>query len=120
MLPNCQHFAHCSKAGWAGLACSVWLRHASDRIDFGKVHQHAEDFNYHPTLKPVALMEHLVKLISFPDQVVLDPFMGSGSTGIACLQLQRRFVGVELDANYFAIAQRRLADQELVCQTSLL
>lgn len=85
-----------------------------------KVRQHAEDFNYHPTLKPVALMEHLVKLISFPDQVVLDPFMGSGSTGIACLQLQRRFVGVELDANYFAIAQRRLADQELVCQTSLL
>jgi site-specific DNA-methyltransferase (adenine-specific) len=76
-----------------------------------KVRQHAEDFNYHPTLKPVALMEHLVKLISFPDQVVLDPFMGSGSTGVACLRLQRQFVGFELDANYFAIAQRRLANQ---------
>lgn len=76
-----------------------------------KVRQHAEDFNYHPTLKPVALMEHLVKLISFPDQVVLDPFMGSGSTGVACLRLQRQFVGFELDANYFAIAQRRLTNQ---------
>ncbi len=85
-----------------------------------KVRQHAEDFNCHPTLKPVVLMEHLVKLISFPNQVVLDPFMGSGSTGVACLRLQRQFVGFELDANYFAIAQRRLADQELVCQTSLL
>ena len=84
-----------------------------------KVRQHAEDFNYHPTLKPVALMEHLVKLISFPDQVVLDPFMGSGSTGVACLRLQRQFVGFELDANYFAIAQRRLANQGWVRQVSL-
>jgi len=84
-----------------------------------KVRQHAEDFNYHPTLKPVALMEHLVKLISFPDQVVLDPFMGSGSTGVACLRLQRQFVGFELDANYFAIAQRRLTNQGWVRQVSL-
>jgi len=55
-------------------------------------------------------MEHLVKLISFPDQVILDPFMGSGSTGVACLQLQRRFVGFEIDASYFAIAQKRLSN----------
>lgn len=77
-----------------------------------KVRQHAEDFNFHPTLKPVALMEHLVKLTSFADQIVLDPFMGSGSTGLACLQLQRQFVGFELDANYFTIARRRLLNLE--------
>ena len=79
-----------------------------------KVRQHAEDFNYHPTLKPVDLMEHLVKLISFSEQTILDPFMGSGSTGVACLQLQRRFVGFELDANYFAIAQRRLKESQII------
>jgi site-specific DNA-methyltransferase (adenine-specific) len=79
-----------------------------------KVRQHAEDFNYHPTLKPVALMEHLVRLISFSEQTILDPFMGSGSTGVACLQLQRRFVGFELDPNYFAIAQRRLNESQII------
>ena len=73
-----------------------------------KVRQHAEDFNKHPTLKPVALMEHLVKLVSFSGQQVLDPFMGSGSTGLACLALERKFVGYEINPEYFAIAERRL------------
>jgi len=73
-----------------------------------KVRQHAEDFNKHPTLKPVALMEHLVKLVSFSGQQVLDPFMGSGSTGVACLSLDRKFVGYEVNPEYFAIAGRRL------------
>jgi site-specific DNA-methyltransferase (adenine-specific) len=73
-----------------------------------KVRQHAEEFNHHPTLKPVALMHHLVKLITFEGQTVLDPFMGSGSTGVACLECHRDFLGYELSAEYFAIAERRL------------
>jgi site-specific DNA-methyltransferase (adenine-specific) len=73
-----------------------------------KVRQHAEDFNKHPTLKPVALMEHLVKLVSFEGQQVLDPFMGSGSTGLACLSQGRKFTGYEVNPEYFAIAERRL------------
>lgn len=73
-----------------------------------KVRQHAADFNDHPTLKPLALMEHLVKLISFPNQKVLDPFMGSGSTGVACLKLNRKFTGYEKEEKYFRIAQTRL------------
>lgn len=73
-----------------------------------KVRQHAEDFNDHPTLKPVALMEHLVKLISWQGQQLLDPFMGSGSTGVAALQLKRMFFGYEIDPDYFAIAKKRL------------
>ncbi|MEA3496152.1 MAG: site-specific DNA-methyltransferase, partial [Bacteroidota bacterium] len=56
-----------------------------------KVRQKKEDFNFHPTLKPVKLMYHLIKLISFEGQIVLDPFMGSGSTGVACLKLKRNF-----------------------------
>lgn len=74
-----------------------------------KVRQKAEDFNHHPTLKPVELMQHLVKLLTFKNQLVLDPFMGSGSTGMACLELDRSFTGFELEVEYFEIAQKRLS-----------
>jgi len=74
-----------------------------------KVRQHAEDYNYHPTKKPVSLMEHLVKLITHEKGTVLDPFAGSGSTGVACIHEQRRFIGFEKDADYVAIAEKRLS-----------
>ena len=77
-------------------------------IPQAKVRQHKEDFNTHPTLKPIQLMEHLVKLVSFENQTVLDPFMGSGSTGVACIKAQRNFTGYEVEAEYFEIAQKRL------------
>jgi len=72
-----------------------------------KVRQHADEFNHHPTLKPVELMHHLVKLLSFKGQTILDPFMGSGSTGVACMELGRGFHGFELQEEYFQICQRR-------------
>ncbi len=62
----------------------------------------------HTTQKPVALMEHLVKIHSNENQLVLDPFMGSGTTGVACKNLNREFIGVELDKKYFEIAEKRL------------
>ncbi len=74
-----------------------------------KVRQYAEDFNNHPTLKPVHLMHHLVNLLSWEGQHILDPFMGSGSTGVATLELKRKFTGFEIDKKYFSIAQRRLS-----------
>lgn len=73
-----------------------------------KVRQNAEDFNNHPTIKPIELMNHLVKLVSFENQTVLDPFMGSGSTGVSCLTLNRNFIGFELEKEYYQISQRRL------------
>ena len=73
-----------------------------------KVRQNADSFNHHPTLKPVELMQHIVKLLSFENQIILDPFMGSGSTGVACLRLSRKFVGFELEQQYFDISQKRL------------
>ncbi len=73
-----------------------------------KVRQQADDFNNHPTLKPVELMHHLVKLLTWENQTVLDPFMGSGSTGISSLILNRKFIGYELDKNYFQIADKRI------------
>ena len=75
-----------------------------------KVRQHAEEFNNHPTLKPVELMHHLVKLLTWENQIVLDPFMGSGSTGISSLMLNRQFYGYELDKDYFHIADKRITN----------
>jgi len=77
-----------------------------------KVRQHAEHFNNHPTLKPVELMHHLVKLLTWPGQLILDPFMGSGSTGVSAILLNRKFVGFEIEHDYFKIAKRRLDEVE--------
>jgi DNA modification methylase len=63
----------------------------------------------HPTVKPVELMRWLVRLVTPPDGIVLDPFTGSGTTGMACRYEHRRFVGIEREAEYVAIAERRIA-----------
>lgn len=65
--------------------------------------------NDHLTVKPVALIAHLIKLFSTEGQIVLDPFMGSGSHGIAAAQSGRRFIGVEINPKHFRIAEDRIA-----------
>ena len=65
--------------------------------------------NHHPTVKPVALMRWLVRLVAPTDGVVLDPFMGSGTTGVACVREGRSFVGIEREPEYHAIAEARIA-----------
>ena len=62
----------------------------------------------HPTQKPVALMKHFVEILSNSDGVILDPFMGSGSTGVACANTNRMFLGIELSEEYFQNATIRL------------
>ena len=64
--------------------------------------------NNHPTVKPIALMEYLIKMVTREDGVVLDPFMGSGTTMLACQNTKRNGIGVELDKNYFKIAETRI------------
>ena len=63
----------------------------------------------HPTQKPVALMEYLIKTYTNEEETVLDFTMGSGSTGVACKNLNRKFIGIELDEEYFKIAQDRIS-----------
>lgn len=65
----------------------------------------------HPTEKPVQLMVDLVADFAPPDSVVLDPFMGSGTTGVAAVREGRSFIGIELDERYFDIACQRIADE---------
>lgn len=67
--------------------------------------------NLHDTEKPVALMELLVKNSSQEKQIVCDPFMGIGSTGIACIRTKRNFIGFEKDKNYFLISRQRLKEE---------
>ena len=62
----------------------------------------------HPTQKPVALMEYLIKTYTNEQDVVIDMFMGSGSTGVAALNTNRKFIGIELDPEYFKIAEERI------------
>ena len=62
----------------------------------------------HPTQKWLPLMQHLVQSLVAPDAVCLDPFMGSGTTGVACAQLGRKFIGIEIDRRYFDIACKRI------------
>lgn len=69
-----------------------------------------KEFRYHPTQKPVALMEWCLSFV--PDaETILDPYMGSGTTGVACIRTGRRFIGIEIEPKYFEIAIKRCKDE---------
>jgi len=67
----------------------------------------SDDEVLHPTQKPVAVMEWSLGFVPKAD-TILDPFMGSGTTGVACIRTGRRFIGIEIDPRYFDIAVRRI------------
>lgn len=67
----------------------------------------------HITPKPVDLLEYIIKTSSNERDIVLDCFMGSGSTGVACLNTNRRFIGIDVDKNYFNIAKERMEAAEI-------
>ncbi len=67
---------------------------------------------HHPTEKPVELLECFIANSSDNGEIVLDPFMGSGSTGVACINTNRKFIGMELDPQYFEIAKKRIEEAQ--------
>jgi len=71
-----------------------------------------EPKEYHPTAKPVRLMEILINASTNEADYVLDPFMGSGTTGVACINLKRKFIGIEQEPKYFDIACKRIEDAQ--------
>ena len=75
---------------------------------------------FHPTQKPVELMEYLIKTYTLEGEHVLDFTMGSGSTGVACVNTGRNFTGIEQDENYFQISKARIAEASLKSAESLL
>ena len=68
--------------------------------------------NLHPTQKPIALLEELVKTFTNNGDLILDNAMGSGSTGVACINTNRNFIGIELNNNYYNIAKNRIEETE--------
>jgi len=112
-------FLYCPKAsrsernaGCEGLeAKAATSRHAFSGLpDLRMTHEQNRlpSQNHHPTVKPVALMSWLVKLIAPPGGTVLDPFMGSGTTGVAAVQEGREFIGIEREPEYLEISQARI------------
>ena len=95
---------------------AIWvetgLRYPTDVIKFSKWNGSLFGKNVshikHPTVKPVDLLEYLIKSYSNPGDTILDNCMGSGSTGVACVKTNRDFIGIELDDNYFSIAKDRI------------
>lgn len=73
----------------------------------------SEASTVHPTQKPVALMEYLIRTYTNEGETVMDNCMGSGTTGVACMNTGRKFIGMEQDAKYFEIAQKRIHDAAL-------
>lgn len=74
--------------------------------------KYKKDYNgYHPTQKPIFLLEDLIKTFSNENDLVLDFTMGSGSTGVACVNTNRNFIGIEQDDNYFEIAKKRINEK---------
>ena len=67
----------------------------------------------HPSPKPIEYMRKLIERVTSPGDTIFDPFMGSGTTGVACVQLGRSFIGIEIDENYFKIAKRRIEQAQL-------
>jgi site-specific DNA-methyltransferase (adenine-specific) len=67
------------------------------------------DATKHPTQKPIDLCAYLIETYSKPGDTILDPFMGSGTTGVACVMTNRNFIGIEIDPGYYEIAKKRIA-----------
>jgi len=80
------------------------LRYPKQVIEFGVVERNT----VHPTQKPVELLEYLIKTYTDENHTVLDCTTGSGSTGVACRNTNRKFIGIELDSDYFRIALERI------------
>ena len=101
--------------------CAIWFTMPKAKWIFNRQDDgyqrpkfvHSIDKGFHPTQKSLKLMEELVKIHSNENQVVVDCFMGSGTTGVACKNLNRRFIGIEPDESYFNIAKERIEDAQI-------
>lgn len=85
-------------------------KYPNDLLDFSNASQKDR---FHPTQKPVALLEYLIKTYTLESDTVLDFTMGSGSTGVACVNLNRNFIGIEKDDKYFEIAKQRIENAKV-------
>jgi DNA modification methylase len=112
-LASASRFFYCAKAskaernmGREGLPMTEYKMHRRPDSDPDKVPMINQ--NYHPTVKPIALMRYLCRLVTPPNGIVLDPFLGSGTTAIAAVQEGFQYIGIEREAEYCEIARHRI------------
>ena len=96
-----------SSVGYKALKKTYEYKNPTTLIQFDKIRKGS----LHPTQKPVELLEYLIKTYTNEGETVLDNCMGSGSTGVACVNTNRNFIGIELDKSYFDIAKNRIEEQ---------
>lgn len=99
----------CITTTWCGNGHARW-NGGGKRGVFSHHTNNAERTGLHPTEKPVSLMRELIALFSNKDETICDPFMGSGTTGIAAVKLGRKFIGIEIEPRYFDIACKRISE----------
>ena len=83
-----------------------------DYVWSGMIKQKPEK-RFHPTQKPLALMKWILENYTSSGDTIFDPFMGSGTTGVACVQTGRNFIGIEIDKGYFEIAEKRIKEAQM-------
>lgn len=88
------------------------MKNPSSILECARVVSTSKEKVEHPTQKPVKLLKYLIRTYSKEGDTVLDFTMGSGSTGVACMELNRDFVGIELDKKYFELAEQRITGVE--------
>jgi site-specific DNA-methyltransferase (adenine-specific) len=120
-LGGASRFFYCAKASKSerNYGCEQLIE--KPRADINKIMGESGNFktgsgndrttkfsNFHPTVKPIKLMEYLVKLVTKEGAIVLDPFLGSGTTAVACIKLNRNWIGIEKNKEYIEIANARI------------
>jgi DNA modification methylase len=94
--------------------CDIYSRYPITILEYNKRNAECNPLSIvHPTQKPVALYEYLIRTYTNEGDTVLDITMGSGTTGVACVQTGRNFIGIEIYPPYFAIAERRIAEAQM-------
>jgi site-specific DNA-methyltransferase (adenine-specific) len=93
---------------WLGVGSNIIFNNQNGNKPERHYFKTATQRGLHPTLKPIEIMEHLIKTYTNENETVLDFTMGSGTTGIACKNTNRNFIGIEMDDKYFSIAENRI------------
>jgi site-specific DNA-methyltransferase (adenine-specific) len=101
--------AECFVTAWCGSGVSAW-NGGGGRNVFTHLTNSSDRHGEHPTEKPLSLMMEIVNKFTNPGDLILDPYMGSGSTGVAAVRLGRSFIGIEQDTRFFTIASERISD----------
>lgn len=101
--------AECFVTAWCGNGVSKW-NSGGKRGVYTHNTNRPERTGLHPTEKPIPLMAEILKDFTNQGETILDPFMGSGTTGVACVKLGRKFMGIELDEKYFDISCKRIEE----------